>query len=320
MCTLVIALSFEVHAQQPKKIPRIGYVSGTGNAINPGPQVEAFRRGLQDLGYSEGQNVLVEYRYEEGQRDRGPSLIAELLQLNVDVLVVVPSPAIRAAKRATKAIPIIVVTTADPVATRLVDNLAHPAGNITGLTRLTRDLNGKRMQLFAEVVRTMSPVGVLFQADSTSAATHLKEYEAVARALKIPLEPLEIRSQHADFAKTFQSAVNRHVGALVTITNAFTLFHRSQIAEFAMKNRLPSMFEQIEYVTAGGLMSYAASDAELFRRAASYVDKILKGSKPADLPVEQPTKFEFVINLKTAKQIGLTIPPNVLARADRVIR
>jgi putative ABC transport system substrate-binding protein len=318
LSVILLAPYPSAQAQQPNKIPRIGYVSGIGDANNPGPQINAFRRGLEELGYIEGENILVEYRYEGGKQDRSPSLVAELVQLKVDLLVLVPSPAIRAAKRATKTIPIVMVTSADPVATGLINSLAHPAGDFTGLTRLTRDLNGKRLELFKEAVPPTSRFGVLFEKDSTSGSTHFKEYELAARALKIPLQSLEVRRR--DFTGAFQTASKARLNALITIDNALTLFHRKQIADLAIKNLLPSMYETSDYVDAGGLMSYAASDANLFRRAAVFVDKILKGAKPADLPVEQPTKFELIINLKAAKQIGLTIPPNVLARADRVIR
>ena len=311
--------SSAVEAQQAKKIPRIGYVSGADDLKNPGPE-EAFRQGLRDLGYIEGKNILIEYRSQEGKADRGPSLVAELVQSKVDVLVLVTSPAIRAAKQATKTIPIVMVTTADPVATGLVDSLARPGGNITGLTRITRDLNGKRLELLKEAVPTTSRVGVLFQAGSTSGDIHFKEYETAARALKIELQSLGVRGQNPDFEAVFQTAAKGRVSALITITNGLTNFYRKKIADLAIKHRLPSMYERTAYVDAGGLMSYASNDEEIFRRAAVYVDKILKGTKPADLPVEQPTKFEFVINLKTAKALNLTIPQSVLFRADRVIR
>ena len=318
LSALLCGLWIPVQAQQPLKIPRIGYVSGS-NPNDPGPEV-AFRQGLRDLGYMEGKNILVEYRYQEGKADRGPHLVAELIQLKVDVLVLIPSPAIRAAKQATKTIPIIMVTTADPVATKLIDSLARPGGNITGLTRITRDLNGKRLELLKEVVPTMSRVGVLFQAGSTSGDIHFKEYETAARALKINLQSLGVRGPNPDFDAAFQVAIKGRVSAFITIVNSLTNFYRKRIADLAIENRLPSMCETSEYVEAGGMMSYAADQLESYRRAAVYVDKILKGSKPSDLPVEQPTKFEFVINLKTAKQIGLTIPQSVLFRADKVIR
>jgi len=320
--TIALAFVFggiEAGAQQPAKIPRIGYVSGTGDPKTPGLQVETFRQGLRDLGYVEGKNILIEHRYTEGNQDRAPKFVAELIQLNVDVLLTTTSPAIRAAKQATKTIPIVMVTTSDPIATGLIDSLARPGGNITGITRLTRDLNGKRLEILVEAVPGVSRVGVLFQAES-SGPIHFKEYEAAARVLKIPLQPLELRRQNPNLETAFQTAVKGRVAALITIRNAFTAFYRKQISDLAVKNQLPSMYEVSDHVEAGGLMSYATHEAESFRRAAVFVDKILKGTKPADLPVEQPTKFEFVINLKTAKQIGLTIPPNVLARADRIIR
>ena len=304
------------HAQQPKKIPRIGYVSGSGDPNTPVPQIEAFRQGLRDLGYIEGKNILVEYRYAEGKQDRYPSLVTELMQLKVDVFVSPAPQAILAAKQATKTIPIVIVTTEDPVAAGIVDSLARPGGNVTGLTRLTRELSGKRLELLKEVVPRITRVGVLW----TQGSTGLKDYEAAARALKIQIQSLEVRGPNPDFEGAFQAVVKAHVSALITVNSAFLLRYPKQIADLAIKNRLASMYEQRQYVEAGGLVSYAASDADSFRRAAVFVDKILNGAKPADLPVEQPTKFEFVINLKTAKQIGLTIPPNVLARADKVIR
>jgi putative tryptophan/tyrosine transport system substrate-binding protein len=319
LVTFMLVFVHLVNAQQPKKIPRIGYVSGADDLNNPGPE-EAFRQGLRDLGYIEGKNILVEYRSQEGKADRGPSLVAELVQSKVDVLVLVTSPAIRAAKQATKTIPIVMVTTADPVATGLVDSLARPGGNITGLTRITRDLNGKRLELLKEVVPTTPRVGVLFQAGSTSGDIHFKEYETAARALKIELQSLGVRGQNPDLEAVFQTAAKGRVSALITITNSLTNFYRKKIADLAIKHRLPSMYERTAYVEAGGLLSYSANDTESFRRAAVYVDKILKGTKPADLPVEQPTKFEFVINLKTAKALNLTIPQSVLFRADRVIK
>jgi putative ABC transport system substrate-binding protein len=287
---------------------------------NPGRRFEAFRQGLRDLGYVEGKNILIEYRSPEGQLDRVPSLVAELVHLKVDVLVATFTVAIRAAKQATKTIPIVMVTQQDPVATGIVASLARPGGNITGLTRLGRDLSGKRLELLTEAVPGISRVGVLWDANAPGPVIGFKEYETAARALKIQLQSLEIRGPNSDLAGAFQAATKGRVSALITITNALLSRYPKRIADLAIKNRLPSMYETSEYVEAGGLMSYSSNDAENYRRAAWYVDKILKGAKPADLPVEQPTKFEFVINLKTAKQIGVTIPANVLARADRVIR
>jgi putative ABC transport system substrate-binding protein len=238
----------------------------------------------------------------------------------VDVLVVSTGPTIRAAKQATKTIPIVIVTTEDPVAAGLIDSLARPGGNITGLTRLTRELSGKRLELLKEIVPTISRVGVLWDANVTTPGSALKDYETAAPALKLRLQSLEVRGPKPDLEGAFKAAAKGRANALVTILNPLLNRYQKQIADLAIKHRLPSMFESNYYVEAGGLMSYATDDAANFRRAATYVDKILKGAKPADLPVEQPTKFEFVINLKTAKQIGLTIPPNVLARADKVIK
>jgi putative ABC transport system substrate-binding protein len=252
--------------------------------------------------------------------DRIPGLVTDLVQLRVDVLVCLALAAIRAAKQATKTIPIVMVTTQDPVATGLVESLARPGGNITGLTRLTVELSGKRLELLKEVVLGISRVGVLWDADGRGSAMSLKEYEAAARSLKVQLQSLEVRGSNPDLEGAFQTGAKGRASALITITGSLLNRYPNRIADLAIKNQLPSMHERSEYVEAGGLMSYSTNDADSFRRAAVYVDKILKGAKPADLPVEQPTKFEFVINLKTAKQIGLTIPPNVLARADRVIR
>jgi putative ABC transport system substrate-binding protein len=321
LCSPLLALGFSAQPQQPAgKVPRIGYLSAIGDPYTPEPQIEAFREALRDLGYVEGKNILVDYRYAGGIQDRIPGLVAELVQLRVDVVVVAALPAIRAAKQATKTIPIVMVTTQDPVATGIVDSLARPGGNITGLTRLTRELGGKRLELFKEVVPGISRVGVLVDANMTELATTFKDYETAARPLKIQLQSLEVRGPKPDFEGAFQVATKGRANALITVSTALLVRYPKRIADLAIKNRLPSMHERSEYVQAGGLVSYAASEAESFRRAATYVDKILKGAKPTDLPVEQPTKFEFVINLKTAKQIGLTIPPNVLARADRVIR
>ena len=307
-------------AQQPAKVPRIGYLSGSGDASNPGPLVEFFRQGLRDHGHVEGKTILVEYRYAEGQRDRVPDLVAELVQLKVDVIFVGTLPAALAAKQTTKTIPIVMVLAVDPVATSIVDSLARPGGNITGLATLQRDLAGKRLELLKEVVPAMSRAGILWDANASGSAIAFKEYEAAARTLKVQLQSLEVRGPEPDLEGTLQVAAKGRASALITIRNPMLRRYTKRIAELAIKNQLPSMHEGSESVEAGGLMSYAANDAENFKRAAYYVDRILKGTKPADLPVEQPTKFELLINLKTAKQIGLTIPPNVLARADRVIR
>jgi putative tryptophan/tyrosine transport system substrate-binding protein len=303
-------------AQQPKKVPRIGYIfSGYG----PGRQLETFRLGLRDLGYVEGQNILIEDRYLEGNWYRTRRLVDELVQLNVDVLLSSAYPAILQANRATSTIPIVMVTTQDPVGTGLIDSLARPGGNITGLTLLTRELSGKRLELLKEAVPKRLRVGVLGDA-TVSPVTALEDYRIAARALKIPLQSLEVRGPNPDFAEAFEAAAKRRVNALITMGMVLFAKYEKKIVELAIKNRLPSMFEGSGWVNLGGLMSYAANSADAWCRAAVYVDKILKGAKPAVLPVEQPTRFEFVINLKTANQIGLTIPPDVLARADKVIK
>jgi len=320
VCATLFALCFPSQAQQAKKVSRIGFLAVSGDRNTPGPWVEAFRQGLRDLGYTEGKNIVVEYRYIEGKLSRIPSLVAELVQLKVDVLVVVALSAIRVAKQSTKTIPIVMVATVDPVATGLVDSLAHPGGNITGLTRLQRELSGKRLELLTEVIPGISRVGVLWEPEDPAAAIAFKEYDAAAHALKIQPQPLEVRGPNPDFEGAFQIATREHANALITVNSVLLSRYPKQIAELAIKHRLVSMYELSRFVEAGGLMSYSANDAESYRRAAVYVDKILKGAKPADLPVEQPTKFEFVVNLKAAKQIGLTIPQSVLYRADKVIR
>ena len=240
--------------------------------------------------------------------------------LKVDVLVSGTVPAILAAKQATKTTPIVMVFNADPVETGIVDSLARPGGNVTGLTRLTRELGGKRLELLKDVVPRISRVGVLWDADEASAAIGFKEYQTAARALKLQLQSMEVRGPKPDLEGAFRDAAKEHASAIIAIRNGLLNLHLERIGDLAIKNRMPSMYEGSDFVQAGGLMSYSANDADLFRRAAYYVDRILKGTKPADLPVEQPTKFELVINLKTAKQIGLTIPQAVLYRADKVIR
>jgi ABC-type uncharacterized transport system substrate-binding protein len=320
LCPMLFALGSYTQAQQTARIPRIGYVSGTGDASNPGPYVEALRQGLRDLGYVEGKNIVIEFRGAEGKLDRVPGIVAELVRLKVDVLVLPILPAIRAAQKATKTIPIVMVTNLDPVATGIVDGLARPGGNITGLATFQRDLSGKRLELLTEVVPGISRVGVLRDTDGAMSAIGFNDYEAAARGLKIQLQSLEVRGSNPDLLGAFQAAAKGRASAVITITDAPLLRNSNRIVSLAIKNRLPSMYEGSTWVEAGGLMSYSSNDLDAYRRAATYVDKILKGTKPAELPVEQPMKFELVINLKAAKQIGLTIPPNVLVRADRVIR
>jgi putative ABC transport system substrate-binding protein len=312
---VLLALGVIAEAQQPAKVPRIGYLASGGDINNPGFIVEAFRQGLRDLGYIEGKNIVVEYRYP-GADPRDLGAVAELIQLKVDVLVSSSAGAIRAAKQATKTIPIVVMASFDPVEAGIVDSLARPGGNITGVARLTHELNGKRLELFKEAVPKISRVGIFADRESPS----LREYERAVRTLNLSFESLEINTPNPDLDALFRSAAKARVNAIIMTSSRSINRYAKQIVELALKNRLPSMFEISTRVEAGGLMSYSADDRAMFRRAAVYVDKILKGTKPADLPVEQPTKFEFVINLKTAKMIGVTIPPNVLYRADKVIK
>jgi putative tryptophan/tyrosine transport system substrate-binding protein len=321
LACLVVASVQIAQAQQPAKLPRIGYVSGTGDASNPGPYVEALRQGLRDLGYSDGTNVVIEFRGAAGKAERVPDIVNELVKLNVDVLVLPLGTAIRAARQATKTIPIVMIFGGDPVADGIIDSFARPGGQITGVTTFSRDLGGKRFELLTEVVQRLSNVGVLRNPEDRTATREVfEEYKTAARATNIQIHSLEVRGPNFDIDRAFQTAAQVRVGALITITTAPLFLQRKRIAELAVKNRLPSMYQGSAWVEAGGLVSYSTDDLMAFRRAATFVDKILKGAKPADLPVEQPTKFELLINLKTAKQIGLIIPPNVLARADRVIR
>jgi putative ABC transport system substrate-binding protein len=308
LATVLLTTAPPTEAQQPTNIPRIGYLSGSGNPKTPGPQVEGFRQGLRDLGYIEGKNIVIEYRYVERGLDRVAGLVAELVQLKVDVLVATFTVATRAAKQATKTIPIVMVSGADPVADGFVDSLGRPGGNITGVARFTRELSGKRLELLKEAVPRISRVGVLWDGNAAPGpAIAFKEYEAAARSLKLEFQSLEVRGPDPDLDGAFQAAAKGRANALIVARNITVDRHLKRIVEFTLKNRLPSMWEGSEFVEAGGLMSYSSDDPANYRRVAYYVDKILKGTKPADLPVEQPTKFELVINLKTAKQIGLTI-------------
>ena len=314
---LILATIHLAGAQQPGKVPQIGFLGGN----REGPSVGEFQQGLRDLGYVEGKNILLDYRYTEGKADRSLSLVTELVQLKVNMLVVTSLGGIRAAKQTTKTIPIVMVTTQDPVAAGIVDSLARPGGNITGVTTLTRDLSGKRLELLKEAVVGISRVGILWDTNAgPGPAIALKEYQAAADGLKIQLQSLAVPGPNPDLEGAFRAAAKGHASALIVIASFVLSRYSKHIAELAIKNRLPSMNELSAYVEAGGLMSYSANNAESYRRAAWYVDKILKGAKPADLPVEQPTKFELVINLKTAKALGLTIPPIVLMRAEKVIK
>jgi putative tryptophan/tyrosine transport system substrate-binding protein len=316
----IVTLGAAAQAQQPAKIPRIGYISGAGDASNQGPYVEALRQGLRDLGYIENKNFVIEFRGAEGKTDRYPTLVNQLVQLKVDVLVVTTFPSALIAKEATKTIPIVMVSNRDPVATGIVESLARPGANITGLATLSQDLSGKRLELLTEVIPRLIRVGIIRDPTSPATAIVFKEYEMAARALKLQIQSMEVQRENLDLESTFQSALKNRPSAIITITTSLLFRHQKQITELAIKHRLPSLFEGRTWVESGGLMSYSTDDLAVYRRAATYVDKILKGAKPADLPIEQPTKFEFVINLRTAKQIALTIPQTVLVKADRVIR
>jgi len=302
-------------AQQPAKIPRIGYLeigSQRGQASEP------FLQGLRDLGYVEGKNIIVEYRGDPQRReDRLPESAAELVRLKVDVIVALDPPAARAAQTATKTISIVIRSTGDPVRAGFVESLAHPSGNITGVTSVSSELYGKRLELLKEVIPGLSRVAVLRNPDRS--ASDYKEMLSVARPLALQLQSVDVRGPN-DFENAFRASGQARAQALITIRTPLINEWRKQVTDLAIKRRLPAIYDDRAYIEANGLMSYGTNLADLHRHAAVFVDKILKGRKPADLPVEQPKKFELIINLKAAKQIGLTIPPNVLARADRVIR
>ena len=305
-------------AQQAKKVPRIGYLSGTSPSVNSA-RVEAFRQGLHELGYVEGKNIIVEWRYAEGKLDRLPALAAELVRLKVDVIVASAPPPTRSAKQVTATIPIVMSYDDDPVGNGFVASLAHPGGNITGLATLAPELSGKQLELLREIVPKLSRVAVLGNATRPGSPQALREINLAADAFGIQLQYLEIQAPK-DIEIAFRAASKEHADAVLVMQTPVLISQRRQVADLAVKTRLPTIYGRPEYVEDGGLMSYATSFTDLSRRAATYVDKILKGTKPADLPVEQPTKFEFIINLKAANQIGLTIPPNVLVRADKVIK
>jgi putative ABC transport system substrate-binding protein len=305
-------------AQQPARIPRIGILIAPSAAFISA-RVEAFRQRLRELGYVEGKNIVIEYRYAEGKLERLPDLAAELVGLKVDVIVTSGGVASLTAKKASATIAIVFATAGDPVGTGLVSSLAQPGGNITGLSLMAPDLDGKRLELLKEAFPKVGRVAFLWEPGGARGNLPLTEMEAVAKSLGVKLISLPVRSLD-DFESAFARAKKERAQALTTIPGALIPNQRRQVLDFAAKNQLPAMYPFSEYVEAGGLMSYGPSYTDSWRRAADFVDKILKGTKPADMPVEQPTKFEFVVNLKAAQQIGLTIPPNALARADKVIK
>ncbi len=317
--TVALALLAAPHAaaaQQPR-VPRIGFLSPSSAAS---PTLEAFRQGLRELGYLEGQSIAIESRWAEGRYERLPDLATELVRLNVDIILATNTAATLAAKRATTTIPIVVgAAGADPVKDGLVASLARPGGNVTGLSLLARELNGKRLQLLKEAIPGLSRVAVLWNPNNVTSAPSLKDTEAAARSLALRLQPLEVRGPN-ELDGAFQAATMGRARALLAVPDPMFLVHRTRIADLALKTRLPMMAAETGFAHAGGLMVYGPNIPDNFRRAATYVDKILKGAKPADLPVEQPTRFEFVINLKTAKALGLTFPPSIMVRADQVIQ
>ena len=307
-----------VEAQPAKKVFRIGLLSG--NRPSPMPSnIEAFRQGLRELGYVEGQNISVEYRFAEGKEERYAILAAELVNLGVDVIVTFGTQATVAAKQATSTIPILVGNAGDLVGEGLVASLARPGGNITGFTSVDPDLSAKRLQLLREILPKVSRVAVLYHGGPGGDQEELRETQTAAKTLGVQIQPLQVLEPD-QFQRAYTAMTKERAQALIIFVGSFTAFHRKELLELAAKIRIPTMCGNPEWSEAGGLISYGNDRRDQFRRAATYVDKILKGTKPADLPVQQPMKFELVINLKTAKEIGVTIPPNVLARADRVIR
>jgi putative ABC transport system substrate-binding protein len=320
--TLILSLfatPFAVEAQHAAKVPRLGLLI-PGSSSDFAPRIEAFGYGLRDLGYVEGRNITIEYRFAEGQADRLPELVADLVRLQVDVMVIDGNLAIRAAQHATTTIPIVMaVSGGDPVGQGVVASLAQPGRNITGLSLMLPEVSGKRLEILREAVPTLSHVAVLWNPDGSGSTLVFKETQTAAHASGLQLQSLEVRRPD-EFAQAFAAMTREHADALVVISNELFFGHRRQLAELTVRHRLPAVFHLREYAEAGGLMAYGADTADMYRRAATYVDKILKGAMPADLPVEQPVKFVLAINLKTAQALGITIPPTLLFLADEVIR
>jgi putative ABC transport system substrate-binding protein len=322
ICAMLFALCVSAEAQQPTgKVPRIGFLT-SGSASDPrnALSLDTFRQALRELGYVEGKNINFEYRYAEGKFEQLPRLGEELVRLKVDILFATDSAAARAAKKATTTIPVIISIGGSPVATGLVASLARPGGNVTGLTTDSPRLVEKRLGLLKEVLPEVSQIAFLLPADSANIKARFDDAQATAKILGVKFQALEVKAPNPDLEGAFRFMVKERIGGLVTEGPPSISFHRKRILELAAKNRIPAIHTEQEWANAGGLMSYGANTIEPYRRAAVYVDKILKGAKPADLPVEQPMKFEFVINLKTAKALNLTIPQSVLFRADKVIR
>ena len=315
LCAVLLVVCTVIEAQQPNKLLRIGYLADYPSS----KLLNSFRQSLRALGYLEGKNLEIESRFVEGRPERFPQVATELVRLNVDVILASGGNATAAAKKATSTLPIVMAAAANPVDAGLVASLSAPGGNITGLTTISTELSGKRLELLKDTFPRVSVVAVLFNPDEPGSASSFREMEVSAGQLGIHVQSFAVRAVD-DFDNAFSAIVARRAGALMVVRGAVTNTYQKRVIEFMRKSRLPAMSSRSDFPEAGGLMFYGVDDADLYSRAAIYVDKILKGAKPADLPVEQPTKFELVINLKTAKQIGLTIPPNVLALADRVIR
>jgi putative tryptophan/tyrosine transport system substrate-binding protein len=318
LTTFLLTTIVPAQAQQPTKVQRVGVLT-SGGGTSGTFQREAFRRGLSELGYVEGKNITIEYRSAEGKYDRLPDLAAELVRLKVDVILAQSTPAVAAAKNATTTIPIVIAGGSDPVATGLVASLARPGGNITGITIMNAETAGRRLELLKEAGAKVSRVTILGNSTNPGAALVFKQTQSAAQDLGLQIQSLDVKSV-SDLEGAFKAATRGGATALVLLASVPVSNHLRQIADFAVKNRLASIYDRSDFAEAGGLMSYGTHLPEMFRRSLTYVDKILKGAKPADLPVEQPMKFELVINLKTAKQIGLTIPQSVLYRADKVIK
>jgi putative ABC transport system substrate-binding protein len=318
LATVLLTTAPPAEAQQAKKIPRIGYLTVSSLSANAA-RIEAFRQGLRELGYVEGKNIVIEWRSAEGKFERQGELAAELVRLKVDVIVTSGPTMTRAAKEATVTIPIVMAFDSDPIGNGFVASLARPGGNITGLSALSLELSGKQLELLKEIIPKLSRVAVLGNSSEPANPKTLKEIELAAGALRVQLQPLDVLGPK-DIETAFREASKGRAEALLVLASPVINSRRTQVVELAVKSRRPAIYDRSDFGEVGGLITYGASVVDLDRRAATYVDKILKSRKPADLPVEQPTKFEFIINLKAAKQIGLTIPPNVLARADRVIK
>ncbi len=318
LATILLTTARPAEAQQPMKVPRIGFLTTTPLSANLA-RIEAFRQGLRELEYVEGKNIVIEWRFAEGKADRLPALAAELVRLKVDIIITAGPQVTRPAKEATSTIPIVMAQDTDPVGNGFVASLARPGGNITGLATLSPELSGKQLELLKEAVPSLSRVAVLGNSTRPGNTQALKEIELAAGAFGVKVQYLDVLSPK-DIETAFRAAGKGRADAVLILGNPVATSQRKQITDLAAKNRLPAIYDRPEFVEDGGLMTYGVSQNDLFRRAATYVDKILKGTKPNDLPVEQAKKLDFIINLKAAKQIGLTIPPNVLARADKVIR